>query len=122
MDITRFEEILDSLAEELPPRFYDELNGGILLLPEEKLSTHARDNDLYILGEYTNNGIYGRYVAIYYGSFEALYGHLPEEALTVKMRQVLRHEFRHHLENLAGDKTLEREDEKNIWEYLNREE
>ena len=122
MDITRFEEILDSLAEELPQRFYDELNGGILLLPEQRLSEHAKNDDLFVLGEYANNGMYGRYITIYYGSFEALYGYLSEEELTVKMRQVLRHEFRHHLESLAGDKSLEREDERNIRKYLAREE
>lgn len=29
-------ELLDRMAEEFPPEFYDELNGGICLLPEAK--------------------------------------------------------------------------------------
>ncbi len=28
--------LLDEMAEEFPPEFYDELNGGIALLPEAK--------------------------------------------------------------------------------------
>ena len=29
-------DLLDEMAEEFPPEFYDELNGGISLLPEAK--------------------------------------------------------------------------------------
>ena len=31
--------LLDEMAEEFPPEFYDELNGGIALLPEAKASS-----------------------------------------------------------------------------------
>ena len=43
---------LDSLAEELPRAFYRDLNGGVLLLPREKMSPEALAEDLYTLGEY----------------------------------------------------------------------
>ena len=36
MDIDQFEAVLDTIANTLPPAFYEELNGGILLLPEAK--------------------------------------------------------------------------------------
>ena len=29
-------DLLDEMAEEFPPEFYEELNGGISLLPEAK--------------------------------------------------------------------------------------
>jgi hypothetical protein len=77
--IEETEEMLDELAAELPEQFYKELNGGILLLPETRLSPEALDDDLYTLGEYCYSYSMGRYITIYYGSFDALYGHLPAE-------------------------------------------
>ena len=50
IDETR--EMLEELAAELPEPFFRELNGGISLLPEAKLSPIARAEDLYIMGEY----------------------------------------------------------------------
>ena len=36
LSFERAGELLDRMAEEFPPEFYDELNGGICLLPEAK--------------------------------------------------------------------------------------
>jgi hypothetical protein len=119
MNIDDMQDILDELAEELPPIFYKELNGGILLLPEEKLSRYARSDDLYILGEYRRSAGMGRYIIIYYGSFIALFGHLSEEKMTRELRKTLRHEFTHHLESLAGEDGLEKEDDEFMRGYLN---
>jgi hypothetical protein len=117
--IDEMQEILDQLAEELPPVFYHELNGGILLLPEAKPSPYAqRGGDLWILGEYTRSYTMGKYIKIFYGSFEKIFGNLPVEQLTVELRKTLRHEFRHHLEGLAGEDGLEREDAEFITKYL----
>ena len=74
MDIDQFEAVLDTIANTLPPAFYEELNGGILLLPEAKRHPKARGDDLYIMGEYHRDQIMGRYIVIYYGSFERVYG------------------------------------------------
>ena len=46
---------------------------------------------------------------------------MDREQLKVKLREVLRHEFRHHIENLAGERGLEIEDEKFINKYLGKE-
>lgn len=116
IDETR--EMLEELAAELPEPFFRELNGGISLLPEAKLSPIARAEDLYIMGEYCRSRALGRYIVIYYGSFMKLYGHLDRERLLPKLRETLRHEFRHHLESLAGEKGLELEDERQAREYL----
>ena len=121
IDIDEVEEILDELAEELPQKFYDELNGGILLLPDTKYSPYAKNNDLYILGTYKRSASMGRLIEIYYGSFEKMFGYMDREQLKVKLREVLRHEFRHHIESLAGERGLEIEDEKFINEYLGRQ-
>lgn len=118
ISIDEVQIILDELAEELPIEFYKELNGGILLLPEAKRSPYAKGDDLYILGEYRTSPSMGRMISVYYGSFEKLYGDLPEESLKVKLRETLRHEFTHHLEGLAGEKGLEIKDDEFLRNYL----
>lgn len=116
--IDEMQIMLDRLAEELPQEFYYELNGGILLLPETKLSGFAKSDDLYTLGEYRINGAMGRYIIIYYGSFERVFGGLDTEALKNQLRSTLRHEFRHHLESLSGERGLELADDEYIRKYL----
>ena len=111
--------ILDEIAEELPKEFYNKLNGGILLLPQFKMHSESKGNDLYIMGEYNYNKL-GRYIIIYYGSFEKVYGHLDKEQLKEKLRKTLVHEFTHHIENLAGEKNLEVKDKIKLQRYKNK--
>lgn len=118
-----FDEVgimLDEIAAELPQEFYKELNGGIILLPEVKKNRINGSNDLYIMGEYHRGGGLGRYIAIYYGSFERLYGHLTRESLKAQLAHTLKHEFTHHMESLAGERGLEKKDEKFLSDYLSR--
>ena len=112
--------ILDEIAEELPPEIYKDLNGGIILLPQVKYHKKSVDNDLYVMGEYRNERILGRYIIVYYGSVERLYGNLSRNRLKNKLRSVVKHEFLHHLESLAGEKHLEIEDERKLSEYLKK--
>ena len=58
--------LLDGMAEEFPPEFYDELNGGIALLPEAKEDPEGEHGELYIMGEYCND-MMGKYINLYYG-------------------------------------------------------
>lgn len=111
--------MLDEIAESLPMEFYKDLNGGILLIPEAKVSAHAINNDLYTMGQYHHSGSMGRIIYIYYGSFEKLYGHLSPEKMKEKLRDTLLHEFTHHLESLAGEKGLEKKDEEQLRKYRN---
>ena len=115
--IDEVEVMLDEIAEELPAGIYKELNGGILLLPQVKLSPHAAANDLYILGEYQCGGNMGRLIKIYYGSFEKLFNYLDGDAFKARLRETLFHEFTHHLESLAGERGLEIEDAKQLARY-----
>ncbi len=112
--------ILDEIAEELPPEIYKDLNGGIILLPQVKFHKKSVDNDLYVMGEYRNERILGRYIIVYYGSVERIYGNLSRNRLKNKLRSVIKHEFIHHLESLAGEKHLEIEDERKLSEYLKK--
>lgn len=118
ISIDEMEKILDELAEELPEEFYKRLNGGIILLPQVK--RNPAGNDLFIMGEYYKGGNMGSYIAIYYGSFAKVYGHLSRDMIKVQLRKTLRHEFRHHVESLAGERDLEIEDERGLAEYLRR--
>jgi len=117
-DIDEFSEILDSLANELPEVFYEKLNGGVIVLERAKPHPKANDGRLYVLGEYIRSYEMGRYVAIYYGSFEKLFSGYSRSKLTDELRKTLRHEFRHHLEALSGEKDLEIEDEIKLARYL----
>ena len=119
-EINEVEEILEEIATELPQALYNELNGGILLLPQVKRNPVGCDNDLYIMGEYHSGGSMGRYIVIYYGSFMELYGHLGRDALKKKLAHTLHHEFTHHLESLAGERELEKEDERFLEDYMRR--
>ena len=112
-------ELLDRMAEEFPPEFYDELNGGICLLPEAKHDPEFPEEELYIMGEYRNSGMMGKFINLYYGSFAAL-------AQQENWRQVdweeelystLAHEFTHHMEGRAGERGLEIQDEAFLEQY-----
>jgi hypothetical protein len=105
--------VLDEAAEALPEGIFEELNGGVNLLPEEKLGEDGR----WILGLYHNDRM-GRYVEIFYGSFLKVYPEATDAEFAAELRRTLHHELTHHVEGLAGDRTLERwdEEQKALWE------
>lgn len=99
-----FEEagkMLDEAMEALPEEIFRELNGGVNLLPEAKHSDDGR----YVMGLYHFDAM-GRWVEIFYGSFSALYGDIPAEQFRKHLTETLHHELTHHIEALAGDRTL----------------
>lgn len=117
VSIEEVQIILDEIAEELPAEIYKDLNGGIILLPQAKLHKKSVADDLYVMGEYRHERISGRYIVVYYGSVEKLYGNLSRNRLKNKLRSVIKHEFIHHLESMAGERHLEIEDEHKLAEY-----
>ena len=111
--------MLDEIALELPEEIFRELNGGVSILPEVKLSDADPDGGLYTLGEYCRDQM-GRYIVIYYGSICSVYGDCGSEEMRVNLKKLLSHELTHHLEALAGERDLEIEDEMQLDEYLRR--
>ena len=107
---------MDELADALPVDIYRELNGGVNLLPFVKRRSEEDLSGLYILGDYNRDNL-GRYINIYYGSFEALYGNAPPEVQRKQLEGVLHHELLHHLEALAGERGLAIKDEIDLLEY-----
>ena len=115
--IEEVQVMLDEIAESLPMEFYKQLNGGILLIPETKVSSHAINDDLYTMGQYEYSGSMGRIIKIYFGSFERLYGNSSPGKMKKELRDTLLHEFTHHLESLAGEKGLEIKDARQLRNY-----
>ena len=109
-------DLLDEMAEEFPEEFYQDLNGGISLLPETV--EDPAGEDLYIMGEYCND-MMGRYINLYYGSFAALaqQENWTEEDWEDELYTTLAHEFTHHVEGLAGERGLEIKDERELEQY-----
>lgn len=110
--------ILDEIAEDFPSEFFKDLNGGIILLSKVKLHKKSVDDDLYVMGEYHHDRISGRYIVVYYGSVDKLYGNLSRNRLKNKLKSIIKHEFLHHFESLAGERQLEIEDELQLKKYL----
>ncbi|MCL2287329.1 MAG: hypothetical protein FWC32_13330 [Firmicutes bacterium] len=109
------QEALDQLLEELPPEIFKGLNCGVSLRPDVIFGS----NGLLILGQYhvEPRGL-GRYVTINYGSIAAAHGHLSPEEFKDKLKYVLHHELTHHLESLAGDRSLEIKDAHDVRRML----
>ena len=110
IDFDTMGDWLDEMAEEFPPEFYTELNGGIALLPDAVPDPEFPEGEMYFLGEYCNDEM-GRYINLYYGSFAALFADATDEELYDELYTTLSHEFTHHLESLAGARGLEVRDE-----------
>ena len=117
--IEEINEMLDEIAAELPDGVFRELNGGVSLLDETKISDKDPAGGLYTLGEYRRDQM-GRYIVIYYGSLVAVYGRSAQQKMRKRLREILTHELTHHLESLAGDRSLEIEDEMDLDDYFSK--
>ena len=111
LDFDRAGDMLDAIAEQLPEGIFDGLNGGVSLLPDT-VTDPEFDDEVYIMGEFCCDQM-GRYINLYYGSFAAM---AEEEGWTQEdwereLRETLHHELTHHIEGLAGDRSLDRQDE-----------
>jgi hypothetical protein len=115
MSVAEFQEALGEMLDELPACLLEELSGGIIAEPGAKQS--EEDPGLLTLGQYHQDPYLGRFIVLYYGSFAYLYAGDRERWL-VEMRKTLRHEIRHHLEQRAGVRDLEREDQADLRRFL----
>ena len=110
--------LLDDMAEEFPPEFFQELNGGVCLLPEAKPDPEFPPGEMYILGEYCND-MMGRYINLYYGSFAALAARedWDEDTWDDELYTTLSHELTHHMEGRGGLHALDDRDAEELAEY-----
>lgn len=119
LTLNEFQLYAERAAAQLPQDLFIGLNGGVVISERAKLHKKSLPGrPLYIMGEYHYGGGEGRYITLYYGSFRAVHGTDSPEELAERVKAVLLHEFRHHLETRAGEHDLEYEDDASIAEYL----
>lgn len=109
-----FEEagaMLDEAADALPKEIFENLNGGVNLLPARRTD----DDGLLTMGMYFSDQM-GRHIEIYYGSFCEAFPDAPPETCRRELARTLKHELTHHLENQAFDRSLE------VWDDAHRQE
>lgn len=112
-------EMLDEIADSMPYELYRKLNGGISLVPQQKLHPQAVNGDLFILGEYIRDSL-GNSIVFYFGSIKRAYGHLTDDELYKQLVRIFHHEVRHHNEFLAGCDDLGVYDKEQIESYLEK--
>ncbi|NLY82919.1 MAG: metallopeptidase family protein [Clostridiales bacterium] len=117
--IDEFIEIAGEIIDEIPDILFKELNGGIIIREEELLHPERKRDDLYILGEYVKD-YSGKTILVFYGSFVKMFEFQSTAYITDKIREVIRHELRHHMEGLSGMKDLEVEDQEFLEKYWGR--
>lgn len=117
-----FRNIIAELMDELPEEFFRDLSGGVIVSEAVSVPDYARSDDLFTMGHYlVYSGV--RQIVIYKGSFDRVYRYADRDEARDILRGVLRHEFRHHLEYLAGIRgasSLEAQDARDRREYLSR--
>ena len=113
-------ELLDEMAEQFPPVFFEELNGGILLEEEAKEDPLFPPGEMYFMGEYIQDWFLGRSINLYYGSFlaSARNENWDEETWKQELYTTLAHELTHHIEGLANAHGLDDKDEEDLLRYL----
>jgi hypothetical protein len=112
----RFRRTVESMVDDIPDAFLQELQGVHVLkqeVPEEGY------RDVWRMGEYLDPGPedflggsdgLGRHVALYYGSFARIAAGDPHFDWEGEIWETLTHELQHHVESLAGDGRLIEED------------
>ncbi len=117
-----YKQIVSELLDELPEEFFRELSGGVVVSESFAIPDYAQKNDLYTMGAYKiYSGV--RQIVMYKGSFDRVYPNADAVEAKERLRGILRHEFRHHLEYLGGvhnAESLEAEDERKKIAYLER--
>jgi predicted Zn-dependent protease with MMP-like domain len=100
-----FRKAVERVLRTVPPDLLGNLNGGFVVLPEEK-----PDGEYVIMGEYIEDPALGNMVVLYYGSFVDQLGEAPEEEWVEEIEETVFHELRHHVELMAGVDDLSEEE------------
>lgn len=109
MDLKTFTAVAGEMVDRIPPPLLEGLNGGITV---RRLARRNPGDPagVYILGEYITDPVLGCSIALYWGSFVALFDGQPRSVWEEELWETIRHELRHHVEARAGEYALDRED------------
>jgi predicted Zn-dependent protease with MMP-like domain len=105
MDLAEFEEKARAYFDEIPPEFRERVQGPVVVA-ERKGSKRVRG--MLTLGECVHAPSWHREepllstVFLYYGSFAAVAARDPEFDVDAELRETVRHEVQHHIEDMAG--------------------
>ena len=106
MDIDEFRKLAQQVVEkEVPEDLLKALNLGITVLPDL-----YEEDESVIMGEYVVNEL-GNLIVLYYGSFAAYLENAPRSSWMEEIRDTIKHELQHHIEDMAGEETLARMEE-----------
>jgi len=105
LSFNQFADLLDQAVDSIPDHFLRELSGGFNLRKGSK-----QDADYYIMGEYVEDYMLGRFIVFYYGSFVELLQDEPMDCWEEEIIDTVLHEMQHHLESLAGREDLARQE------------
>lgn len=112
--IDEFTEMGGDIVDTLPPGILKHLHGGILVRPEKRVT-----RGLLTLGQYNYQPYsLGRYIIIYYGSFQEMYRKKTPAVVKKRLRETICHELLHHWESLSGTNTLAKEEARRWQEYF----
>ena len=111
-------QLLDAIAQTFPAPLFEELNGGVNLLEDTVQDPEFPPGEMYILGEFCE-GMLGRYINLYYGSFAALAQReeWTEEDWQKELRITFAHELTHHMESRSGLHALDDRDIAELAEF-----
>lgn len=117
LTLDEFEEMANRLIDDIPPRLFEGLNGGIII-SEDAPQDQPDLPDVYTLGEYFDDpyGL-GCYIVLYYGSFQKLFADSPKSLWEEELWETIVHELRHHVEGRAGVDDLDEEDALQLEEF-----
>jgi hypothetical protein len=113
MTYDEFEKAALRMWEEIPEQYKEGIDGVVV---KREAESHPDREDYYTLGmcftEPYPSGYMGpdttrSFLALYYGSFQALARRSPDFAWEEEIWETITHELRHHLEFLAEDDALE---------------
>lgn len=123
MNYEAFVQLAEDLWGQIPDGFKRELHGMHVL---EKAKPDPNDPGLLRLGEYLDPGYpsvlggfvgIGRHITLYFGSFAQVARGNPHFDWEGEIWETLLHELRHHLESLAWNDDLVKEDIEFLQQY-----
>lgn len=109
MDLAEFEEKARAYFEEIPPEFRERVQGPVVVAEPKR---HKRVRGMLTLGECVHAPSWHSEepllstVFLYYGSFAAIASRDPDFDVDAELRETVRHEVQHHIEDMAGASRL----------------
>jgi predicted Zn-dependent protease with MMP-like domain len=105
MPLAEFEDKARAAFDEIPPEFRERVQGPVVI---EGAKGHKRVRGMLTLGECVHaprwqgdDGLLST-VFLYYGSFMAQAARDPDFDVEAEIRETVRHEVQHHIEDMAG--------------------